>query len=457
MHIREYIERECIRRGRMPRLGFFGLGVSNIALIEAVCDMHLDITLRQNSKIDRVYSARYAPSRIFECERATDMIDEDILILSPSVRRDSVPLLCAVERGTTLTSDIELFLEDAQGVYAVTGSSGKSTTTTIAHRLIERGQDAAICGNIGIPFSTSGKHRKYIAEISSFQAMYIDTPTERAVLTSLSPNHLDWHTSLSEYTGAKLDLLSRAAYSAVSADDELCREYLSGASADSIYSIRYDYAYLRARYKAKNYITLEGDNILLSGEPIASLGGVRPLWYNIANLLGAIALTLGDFSPDDLDAVIKDMPTLRHRAEIFYTRCGVDYINSSIDTTPERTEATLTALGRRVSIIIGGRGKGLSILPLIPTLARYAVRISLYGEAGAEYYPDLTTSEALSGIPCQLFEKFDDATEYATEAVPEGVAVLLSPAATGYGEFRNFAERGEHFIRYIKEKYKKST
>lgn len=457
MHIREYIEKERVRLGRMPRLGFLGLGVSNTALIEAVCDMHLDITLRQNSPIDRAYIAGYAPSRIFEGERALDMIDEDILILSPSVRRDSASLLSAKERGTILTSDIELFLADAEGVYAVTGSSGKSTTATIAHRLIAKEQDTAICGNIGTPFMTVGEHRKYIAEISSFQAMYIDTPTERAVLTSLSPNHLDWHTSLSEYTDAKLNLVRRAAYSAMSADDELCREYLSVASADSIYSIKYDYAYLRSRYKAKNYITLEGDNILLSGDPIARLGSVRPLWYNIANLLGAIALTLGDFTQDGLGAVIEDMPCLRHRAELFYTHRGVDYINSSIDTTPERTEATLTAIDRRVSIIIGGRGKGLSIKPLIPTLARYAVRISLYGEAGAEYYPDLAVSEALSGIPCQLFEKFDDATEHAIEGATEGVAVLLSPAATGYGEFKSFAERGEHFMQFIKEKYKEST
>ncbi len=453
MQIIEYIERVEKRLGRRVGVGFVGLGISNIALLDALYPMRARIALRQDTHIDSALIEKYQPYRVYAGGHIYDDIDEDILFLSPSVRRDIEPLESAEARGCILTSDAELFLSDTAGVYLVTGSDGKSTTATIARALLGQKLDTGLCGNIGTPFAKVGSHERYIAEISSFQAMYITGDIERAVLTSLSPNHLNWHSTLEEYKEAKLALIRRAGYSAVSSDTEMCRDYLSGAHPDTIYSVKYDCNYLKTSYTAKNYITVDGDNILLSGEPIASLGGRRFLRYNLANLLGAISLCLGEIDRGDIGRIIENMPSLRHRAELIHTRCGIDFINSSIDTTPERTRTTLTALDRPVSIIIGGRGKGLSITPVIQTLAKYAVRISLYGEAGAEYYRELIGSPLLCSIPCRLFEAFDDAAEYAIEGGTPDVAVLLSPMATGYGEFRDFAERGEHFIRLIKGKY----
>ncbi len=449
MQIGEYLEKEEKRRGSTLSVGFLGVGLTNRALLTALLGRGYKITLRQTAPIEREGLAPQAKvARIYEGKAALDNIDEDILFLSPSVRRDGPELSAAVARGTVLTSDAELFFLDAKGVYAVTGSSGKSTTANIAAHLLGYKYDTALVGNIGIPFTAAPRSERYVAELSSFQLMYLDTPPDRAIITSLSPNHLDWHKDLGEYIGAKTSLIRRAPYSVMSADDELCREYLSAHGADTVYSVRLGLDELKRGFKAKNYITLAESKILLSGEPILDVGG-RLLSHNIANLMGAIGLCHGEYTEAALADTLENMPALPHRIELFLTEGGVDYINSSIDTTPERTRTTLLALGRRVRLILGGRGKGLSILPIVPALVEYAEGISLYGEAGREYYGELCSSGILDTTPCRLFEHFDEAAEDAAERALCGEAVLLSPAATGYGEFRSFAERGEHFKEWV--------
>jgi UDP-N-acetylmuramoylalanine--D-glutamate ligase len=131
----------------------------------------------------------------------------------------------------------------------------------------------------------------------------------------------------------------------------------------------------------------------------------------------------------------------------------VDYVNSSIDTTPDRTRATLEGLDRRVTLLVGGRGKGLSFDPMKDTLIKYANRIVAYGEISKEICEWLDTDPALSKIPHVRFEVFTDVLEYADSCVTKGDTLLLSPAATAYGEFTSFAERGRIFKEYLRNKH----
>lgn len=478
MQISEYLRESEARLGRRPTIGALGVGISNLALLAALSGEEYEITLRDQRKINlSALPEGLKIKRIYEGAEAFLDINEDILLLSPSLRRDAPELLKAAERGSVLTSDAELFFRDAKGVFAVSGSSGKSTTASIAASLLRKKYDTALVGNIGIPFAEAGAHERYIAELSSFQLMYLQAPTERAVITSLAHNHLDWHRDLEEYISTKLALLERAEYSTMSADDALCLAYLTGHSVSTVYSVRHSLDELRRISRAENYITLDRGHILLSGEPILVLPD-NILSYNIANLMGAIGLCRGEYTAEGLSEVAAALPTLPHRAELFYSFGGIDYINSSIDTTPERTRVTLEALGRRVRLILGGKGKGLSILPILPTLEKYAKGIYLYGEAGREFYEELSPLWDITLAPCRLFSRFAEAAEAAradaylskgvTEAgahLPKGATeagayltkeaedycetVLLSPAATGYGEFRSFAERGDFFKRYI--------
>ena len=157
--------------------------------------------------------------------------------------------------------------------------------------------------------------------------------------------------------------------------------------------------------------------------------------------MGALALTLGEVTEEKAVKVAEEFGGLPHRAECVGIYRGVEYINSSIDTTPSRTASTLIALSRPVHIILGGRGKGLSTLPLLPQLSRYAKSISLYGEAGEEFLSDLIPL----GIKLSLSQSFDDAFHSAVMNAKRQDTVLLSPAATAYGEFSDFTKRGERF------------
>ena len=137
------------------------------------------------------------------------------------------------------------------------------------------------------------------------------------------------------------------------------------------------------------------------------------------------------------------------RCEVVGIVDGVKYINSSIDTSPARMAATLTALGTEVAIIIGGRGKGLSILPYLDVIRKYARKIAFYGEAGREFKEELSSVGVT--IPSRWSDGFDDAFHYARRGLGLGETILLSPAATSYGEFQNYKERGERFRLLVRE------
>ncbi len=454
MKFKDYVSNIKDELGRVPKIGFFGLGLSNLSLLEEALRCGCEITLRSDGELVR---GIYPAARTFTGRRALADIDEDVILLSPSVRREGrEELVSAKRRGVKLTSDAELFfLDGPHGVFAVTGSDGKSTTATLAHALLlEEHPTASLVGNIGIPFSrASDASSAFVAELSSFQLRYATPKTDAAIITSVTPNHLDWHESFSEYVATKLALLHHTERAVLSADDEVCRNFMKVRHVYATYSARRGYAELKRECRADVYATVEGGHISLNGEPLIPISAVtRREWYNILNLMGAMCLVSGHYSREHLHRVAAEFRGLAHRCESFFSHGKRAYIDSSIDTTPARAAATLLALDRPVSIILGGRGKHLPLGELCTQLRRYAVRIALYSEAGDEYYSELKERGITAEIPTMLFDRFADAVEYADGAEGES-AVLLSPAATGYGEFKSYAERGDAFKRHIRDKY----
>ncbi len=443
-------------RGRLPRIGFLGVGVSNLALLRSLGDIGCEVSIRGEGGIDRsAIPDGLSVERILEGSKALSEIDEDILFLSPSARRDRPALLAAAERGVRLMSDCELFfLCNRAPVFGVTGSDGKSTATTLASLLLsESFERVGLVGNIGVPFAAALGCDAYAAELSSFQLSYISPRLESALITSVSENHLNWHKSYDEYKSAKLRILENAERTVLSADCETCRVVLKDTGAYAVYSHAMSYSELRSRFSAEHYLSYDGNEIFIDGESVLRTDECRRReWYNIDNLMGAIGLCFPYFTRAHLASVAATFTGLAHRAELFYSSRGVDYINSSIDTSPSRTRATLTALDRRVHLILGGRGKGLSLSVCKDEFLKYAISLSLYGEAGIEYRDELVTLGIAEAVGCEYCERFDGAVERAVSLARSGDAVLLSPAATGYGEFSNYAERGEYFKRCIKER-----
>lgn len=440
MNIVEYLEGLSRDIGRRARVGFFGLGISNMALIRAL-PRGYPFTVRSDAA---ELVPCILPEKVYLGARALAEIDEDVLFLSPSTRRDRPELIGAQQKGARLMSDCELFFTDEHELYAVTGSDGKSTTSTLAKELLP---NSALVGNIGVPFTEAPISERYVAELSSFQLEYCVPRARRAILTSLSENHLNWHTSYEEYREAKLSLLRKA-------DEAVIPISAVGEVGDlHPYAVfgRMPLDAARGLISAEHYITLDDGVIAYDGEPqIELLCLQRREWYNIENFMGAVALSSGLCTRGDIVRLGESFTGLSHRAELFFSVRGRDFINSSIDTTPKRCSATLEALGRRVFLILGGRGKGLSPDCMLPAIKKYAEGLALYGEAGLELLPYITDL----GVPAEYYESFFPAVDYAVRSASEGSAILLSPAATGYGEFASFAERGDAFKAYIRSKFR---
>ena len=430
-------------------IGLFGFGKSNRAIFERLSRMsHLNFTLRDER------SREDAPSGVRLClgEECFAPPYEDILFLSPSVRRDRPELARMREAGVRLCSDAELFfaLCDAP-ILAVSGSDGKSTTVTMTEAILRQsGIDALACGNLGLPFISAldGQRDLFVAEISSFTLEYLTPRTTRALLTNITENHLDWHGSFEAYIGAKENLLRHTDSAILSPDTEAVAALIRKWQPRVIFSGRYSFSELRRQYPfAEQIYTSEGGELRANGNtvlPVSNLAKKEP--HNISNALAAIALTEGLFNTGGGVSALCDFEAPAHRAETVAVAGGVRYVDSSIDSTPSRTCATLAAMPRDTHIILGGRGKGLSYAPLAAALASLSGAILICGENQGEI------AEALLELRERviLCENLFSATKRAAEIARGGDTVLLSPASTSYDAFSDFEERGNKFKEYVK-------
>lgn len=437
-----------------PRISIYGLGVTNRAVLDILLEgfPSYEITLR----LDKYDADINLPDRIriIYGDDARNCIDEDIVFCSPSVRREKI----SVGSNTLLTSDMDIFLADApRNCLAVSGSDGKSTVTTMCYLMLNSAfSNVFQGGNIGVPIANAAVNDTdaFVLELSSFMLRYTYPTVRRGVITNITPNHLNWHKDMSEYTDTKLRLIRYTEEAVINADDTIISAQSKEAYA--VVSCEHSHRQLLSRFKANHTVTLENGCVLIDGRELinaSELNKKEP--YNIQNFMLAAAMSLNIAKNEDIAEVGRTFQGLAHRCEVFLIRDGITFINSSIDTTPERTVSTLSGLDKNVVIILGGTGKNISPQSLEIPLSKYAKRIALYGSYGCQINELIERSELCSSIPHASFEDFDDAVEYATRSLESKDTLLLSPAATGYGQFTSYAHRGNHFKEYIVEKYKK--
>lgn len=428
------------------KIGVAGLGRSNRALLPLL-PKEAEVTLYSDAEVGDV------PDNFTRVRCGSDAlakIDEEVLILSPSVRRERREIADAIERGVRVTGDCELFFERCkQPVIAVSGSDGKSTTATLAHMMLEAaGIRSHLIGNIGVPMTpTLGDAEVYVAELSSFMLRYLHPRLYRAALTNLTPNHLDWHSSYEEYVTSKLGIYENAGGRVAFVGSREVDRYLCERGAYAVACCGLSHGAARLLYHAEHYVTLEGGYVLLDGERLLHREEIRARGeHTLKNFMCAVALTHPHADREAIRRVAESFTGLSHRCETVATYSGVEYIDSSIDTTPARCAETLRSLGRRVVLILCGRSKGLPYEPLVEAAKIYARRAVITGEAQAEMYGALSDS-----VACEVVPSFREAVEAAAECAECGEAVLLSPAATSYDAFSSFEERGEKFKEIIAE------
>ncbi len=421
-----------------------------------------------------------------------DGITGDLVFRTPGVRPDQPGLVAAVEAGATLTSEMELFLELTPAtVIALSGSDGKTTTTTLTSLITRAAAERTahgrvfLGGNIGTPLlplvEDMTAEDLCVVELSSFQLMTI-TPAHlsRVALTNITPNHLNWHPDMAEYVAAKSRLLGEDGVyprlAVLNAENEPTHAlgkslpypvvWFSGAR-----NLASDWAPAHFHAARGDAVVFDLDGTIVSrvGDsvtPILPLDRIRlPGRHNVENYMTAIALTcvpVGDLSPvatpEDVRTVAADFTGVRHRLEFVREWRGVRYVNSSIDSSPTRTEAALHALhaadegARDPLIICGGRDKNTDFAPLADALCRYVSAVVLTGEAREKILAALEACPLYDSekLPVTVIPDYREAMRAACAMARPGDTVLLSPACTSFDAFCNFEERGDVFCEMVK-------
>lgn len=424
-------------------IGLVGPGKSNLGVLSYLeeCDEKISVTIRGEG----IFSHPHYPVRCGE--GYLDGICEDALILSPSVRPDHPSIWAARARGVRILSDCEIFFTDTRAkCFAVSGSDGKSTTTAMISHLLTAAMKTQVpaVGNIGKPLTPllALPHSAYAVELSSFQLFHYAPKTERAVITNLTENHLNWHRGMEEYATAKARLYEGTREPILSLDDPACDQLLKKAPF-CVYSLKKSEKEL-SKCKAEFAYYIKNDCVYENGRAFLPLSFFQLLGeYNLYNLLAALAMTAG-YTTEESARSIKDFRPLAHRCEKIAEIGGVHYYDSSIDSSPSRTAHTLSAFSSPVVLLLGGLGKDCGLSPLLPEVIKKCRAVIGFGPFGKEAHTFLS-AEGYSGILPSPTKRLADAVALTKSIAKEGDCVLLSPAATSFDEFENFSARGAYF------------
>ena len=456
-------------------VSLLGAGVSNMPLARVAAPLCARLTVRDKKSpaelgavADELISLG---AQLITGENYLDGIDEDLVFRSPGIRPDLPPLNEARKRGSVITSEMELFLSyHPCPVYAITGSDGKTTTTTLTSMLLEPSGKVILGGNIGEPLlyrlDKINPCDAVAVELSSFQLMTVDAPIDVAAITNITPNHLNWHTGMDEYTEAKKNILKNCGRAVLNYDNDVTRAIAAEIQEKDTPVTFFSLAPLPCGVlrDCDSAVWLDGDGIFASfpGESVTEIMKRRdiklPGLHNVANYLTAIAVTHGMTTYEKIREVARTFGGVEHRLEFIREKDGVTYINGSIDSSPTRTAAALSALSDRpVVLIAGGYDKHIPYEPLADAVFSSTVHtIVLTGDTAEKIRTALEShadygKKVAGGFKIIMQPDFDAALIDAKNAAHEGDTVILSPASASFDHFKNFEERGRRFKSLVNE------
>ena len=432
-----------------------GIGVSNQPLIKLLLDRGIAVTAcdkKDRESLGIVAEQLEANGcRLRLGEKYLDGLTEDVIFRTPGMRPDLPQLTAAVERGSTLTSEMEVFFEVCPcPKIAVTGSDGKTTTTTIIAELLRRaGRTVHLGGNIGHPLlaETEGMKPEDVAvlELSSFQLMTMTRSPHIAVVTNLAPNHLDVHKDFQEYIDAKENIFTHQ-----SAED------IAVFNADNPYTLEeasraVGRARLFSRQKElEDGVFLRGDAIIARHDgaerQVMTTADIKlPGVHNIENYMAAIAAVDGLVSDEVIRDFAREFGGVEHRIELIRTRNGVRWYNDSIASSPSRTIAGLNSFREKVILIAGGKDKGISYEGLGPVINDHVKLLILCGATAGVIRQSTEQAPNYDGLEIVDVADYHQAVALADSRAQDGDVVILSPASTSFDRFANFMERGRVF------------
>ncbi len=432
-----------------------GLGVSNRPLVRLLLSYGCTVTgcdRTPREKLDaEVLELENMGCELRVGENYLENLSADLVFRTPGMHPANPALETLRQSGAQVTSEMEIFFEVCPcKLIAVTGSDGKTTTTTlIAEILKAAGKTVWLGGNIGTPLlplcpQMTGDDYA-VVELSSFQLMDMERSPQIAVITNLAPNHLDVHKDMAEYVQAKTNIFNYQTYRdklILNADNDITSGFV-GQGTTRFFS-----------RQAEGYVQLEGDWICRNGTKVLDVNTIAiPGVHNIENYMAAIAAVEGLADDDTIRQVAAEFGGVEHRIELVRVKDGVKFYNDSIASSPTRTIAGLKSFTQKVILIAGGYDKHIPYDVLGPYVCDHAKAVYLNGATGNLIRKAIENASAYTpGNPVLIDCKdFTDAVHKSAADAKPGDVVLMSPASAAFDQFKNFMERGDYFKKLIKE------
>lgn len=440
-------------RGKFAEV--LGVGVSNLPLVQFLLDCGVRVRVRDKKSREQLGKT----AKELEQKGVTLLLGEDYMqnlagdyiFRSPGIRPDLPPIVDAVKQGAKLYSEMELFFELCPArTVAVTGSDGKTTTTTLISLLLrEQGYKVYVGGNIGaplLPYVCEMTPDDFaVLELSSFQLMTMKKSAEIAVVTNLSPNHLDWHRGMEEYILAKTNIFTHGENKTLvlNADNLPTRALSLLPHGEVRWFSSTDPTC--AAYEQSGDVYIDGHQTLRNEEI------VLPGRHNRQNYMAAYSAVRDFVSIETLKKVASTFGGVEHRLEFVREYKGVRIYNSSIDSSPSRTAAALSCFKEKVNVICGGYDKHIPFAPLAEALCERAKTVFLTGATANAIKKAIDECEAPIKPSVLMMPDFEIAVRFAANVSLRGDVLLLSPGCASFDAFPNFMVRGETFKKIIRD------
>ena len=446
------------------KVAIIGLGVSNSPLIDYMYKMNANITVFNNKTEDKIDKSilqkieQYKIEKHFGENYLSNLKDFDIIFKSPSVRPDLPEIQEEVKKGAKLTSEIELVIELSPcKTIAVTGSDGKTTTTALIYEILKNKYKCFLGGNIGIPLFTKIQEIKpediVVLELSSFQLMTMKKSPDIAVVTNITPNHLDIHKSYQEYIEAKTNIFKNQNEDnklVLNYDNEITREFSKQAPGKVVF--------FSSKEKLENGVIYDDGTVKIVEDGLrrhvlklkdTKLRGK----HNAENICAAIAATNGLVDIETQIKAITNFEGVAHRIEFVREINGSKWYNDSIASSPTRTIAGLNSFEEEIILIAGGYDKHLDYEPIAEPILNKVKTLILMGQTAEKIFGVVKQKKEEQNKQINIYKvkTLEEAIEKAKENAKPNQVVLFSPASASFDMFKNFEERGNKFKELVKK------
>ena len=448
---------------KYKKVAIIGLGVSNIPLIDYLHEKKANVMVFDGRDINKISKdlldkiTDYAMEMSFGENYLSKLKGFDLIFRSPSCLPTTPELVEEEKNGTIVTTEIELFMKMCPcQIIGITGSDGKTTTTTLTYEILKNaGYNTYVGGNIGTTLFTKlnqiKPEDKIVLELSSFQLMEMEVSPSIAVITNITPNHLNVHKDYQEYIDAQKTIFKHQDKDGIlvlNYDNEITRECEKEANGKVIF--------FSSKQKLDNGYIVDGEIIkkcedkvrkhLLNTSELIIKGN-----HNFENVCSALAATKTLVAEEDAIKTIKEFKGVEHRIEIVREVYGAKWYNDSASTSPSRGISALNSFTEEIVLIAGGADKNLDYTPIAKPILEKVKTLILMGQTANKIYNAVKEEQEKQNKDLNIYmaKDLNDAINLAKKYVKPNQIVLFSPASTSFDMFKNMYERGDNFKKIV--------